>query len=139
MNKDTDPTGLRVIAQQEIELEELLKRVPTEHRGVLFERVLPNLHPQESTRRLELAYAEEWAEENDPRKHRPLLPSLLETHESDPRREFVPRTEREWQIACLVAATVIQFLPTSGGRSFQVSAFERGGGKLTYRLPETET
>jgi len=137
MGKDTAPTGQQVIAQQEVELEELGRRIPVEHRGVLFERVLPNLHPQENTRRLELAFAEEWAERNDPRRYRPLLPSLLETHESDPRREFVPRTEREWQVACLVAATVIQWLPTSSGCSLLVSAFERGGGKLNFQLPET--
>ncbi len=137
MSKDSGLPGLQAVARQEVTLETLLEKIPVEHRGVLFERVLEDFHPQENTRRLELAFAEVWAERNNPQMYRPLLPSLLETHEGNPRKEFVPATEREWQVACLVAATLFQFLPTTVGCNMLYEGFRRAGGKLWYELPET--
>lgn len=136
-SESAGPSGLQTIARQETELEELFEKIPPEQRGVLFERVLETFHPQENTRRLELAFAAEWASRNDPRRCSPLLERLLDTDESDPRKGFVPMTEREWQVAHLIAATVIQWLPTSGGCAFLHDAFRRGGGKFEYHLPET--
>ncbi|GEM_PF-4359173 len=109
--------------------------IPTKHRGVLFTRVLEGHHPQDNTRRLEAGFAEEWSIRN---KENHILESLLCTDENDPRREFVPRTEREWEVAHLVAATVVQWLPTSIGCSFLHGAFQRGGGGFKYRLPDYE-
>ena len=126
---DTRPQ-LRLAGGTDYEKDKL--GIPSRHRGVLFTRVLPGHHPQDNTRRLEAGFAEEWSE----RCKESLLERLLCTGENDPRREFVPRTEREWEVAHLVAASVIQWLPTSVGCSFLRSAFRRGGGDFKYRLPD---
>lgn len=124
--------GLGVIATLEINLEELGKKIPREHRGVHFERILENFHPQKNTCQMERGFAEEWAEENI-RNDR--LGKLLSTGEDDPRRGAAPRTKREWEVAYFVAATLIQWLPTSIGTSFLRCAFRRSGGSMTYTMP----
>ena len=127
---DTRP-HLKLIGGTDFEKNKL--GIPTQHRGVLFTRVLGGHHPQENTRCLEAGFAEEWSERN---KDYPLLERLLCTGEDDPQRRFVPQTPREWEVAHLVAASVIQWLPTSVGCSFLRSAFQRGGGGFKYRLPD---
>ena len=124
---------LKVVAGWEVELEEIFKKVSPEHRGVLFERVLKKFHPQENTRRLEKGFVEVWGELND---KVPMLTMLLHVGDQNPRESLLPKNEREWQIACLVAATVIQWLPTTIGCAFLRKAFERGGGEFSYKLPE---
>ena len=133
---ETVPSGLETVAKIDALLEDLYARIPPEHRGILFERVLQLFHPQENTRLLELAFAEMWAERNDEYRNN-LLCSLLATDENDARRDFVPKTKREWQVARLVAATLVQWLPTSVGCSFLHEGFKRGGGKFSYELPPT--
>jgi hypothetical protein len=131
---DTRPL-LKLVGGRDYEAKKL--GVPAQHRGVLFTRVLPGQHPQENTRCVEAGFVEEWSERN---KEDPFLEKLLSAAaEHDPRREFVPRTRRKWEIAHLAVATIIQWLPTSVGCSFLRSAFERGGGDLKYRLPDWDT
>jgi hypothetical protein len=127
-----------VITRIEAELEEILRNIPIEHRGVLFNRICKDFHPQRNTQKLEFAYMMEWAGLNNKDKNRPVLISLLTTDEIHPRRDLFPETEREWLLAQFIAATVIQWLPTTIGMSFQVSAFEKAGGKLNYQLPSDE-
>lgn len=129
---DTRP-HLRLVGGTDFEENKL--GIPKQHRGILFRRVLEGSLIQANTRRVEAGFAEEWSERN---KEAPLLERLLCTGQSDPRQEFIPRTEREWQVAHLVVATVIQWLPTSMGCSFLQSAFQRGGGDFKYRLPDWE-
>jgi len=128
---DTRPQ-LKLVGGTDFEKEKL--GIPPRHRGVLFTRVLQGHHPQDNTRCVEAGFAEEWSERN---KESHLLEQLLSRGtESDPRQGFIPRTEREWEVAHLVAATVVQWLPTSGGCSFLRSAFRRGEGDFKYRLPD---
>ena len=129
---DTRPQ-LKLVGGTDFEKKKL--GIPSKHRGVLFIRVLKGHHPQENTRRLEAGFVEEWSIKNNDLR---ILESLLCTDKNDSRREFVPRTEREWEVAHLVAATVIQWLPTSVGCSFLRSAFRRGEGEFNYRLPGCE-
>ena len=116
---DTRPQ-LKLVGGTDFEKKKL--GIPSKHRGVLFIRVLKGHHPQENTRRLEAGFVEEWSIKNNDLR---ILESLLCTDKNDSRREFVPRTEREWEVAHLVAATVIQWLPTSVGCSFLRSAFRQ--------------
>src|SRR3989344_3340754 len=129
---DTRP-HLKLVGGTDFEKEKL--SIPPRHRGVLFTRVLPKQHPQENARRVEAGFAEEWSWLN---QERPLLEQLLSTGEDDLRRSCVPRNQREWEVAHLVAATVIQWLPTSVGCSFLRSAFRRGDGDFRYRLSDWE-
>ena len=129
---DTRP-HLKLVGGTDFEAKKL--GIPPQHRGVLFARVLPKQHPQENTRCVEAGFAEEWSASN---QERPLLEQLLCTDEDDPRKNCVPRNQREWEVAHLVAATVIQWLPTSVGCSFLRSAFRRGNGDFRYRLPDWE-
>ena len=128
-------------AQQEL-LENLLEAIPVEHRGIFFERLLPAFNPQENTRKLKVAFSLLWAERNT-QTGDSLLTHLLHGHTiagqgPSPQEEFLPQTEREWRIACLVAATLIQWLPTSVGCDFLREGFKRAGGNLmtTPPLPE---
>lgn len=130
----------RIVEQVE-NLEAVLAQIPPEHRGVGFERVLESFHPQENTRRLELAFALSWASRNSEGSDN-LLVHLLHAatiagKEPDPRAAYLPQNEREWKVACLVAATLIQWLPTSVGCGFLCQAFEKAGGKFSYELPDT--
>lgn len=127
--------GLGTISQVELDLERILELIPEEHRGVLFERVMSNFAPETSSM-LELGFALEWAKENTGGKD--LLTSLLGTYEGDLRAYAVPKTEREWVVARLVAASIIQWLPTACGCSFLDIAFNRGGGSMSYTLPDPE-
>ena len=130
---DTRP-HLRLVGGTDFEKEKL--GIPPRHRGVLFTRILPGHHPQDNTRCVEAGFAEEWSERN--KEGRLLERLLLRDTEKDPRREFIPRTEREWEVAHLVAATVVQWLPTSVGCSFLRGAFQRGQGDFQYRLSDWE-
>lgn len=56
----------------------------------------------------------------------------------DPRVGVHPRTPREWEVAEFVAATIIQWLPTSVGCGFLKEAFTQGGGDVNYTLPEVD-
>ncbi len=130
---DTRP-HLKLVGGTDYEKEKL--GIPALYRGVLFTRVLPRHHPQQNTRLVEAGFAEEWSERNV--KDHLLEQLLLRDTENDPREEFIPRTAREWEVAHLVAATVIQWLPTSVGCSFLRCAFQRGSGDFKYRLPDWE-
>jgi hypothetical protein len=68
-----------------------------------------------------------------------LLPGILGNNGEDPQFDRLPKTEREWEVAELVAATLIQWLPTTAGCSFLQHAFDRGGGSMKYKLPGEET
>ncbi len=127
---DIDPQ-LRVVGGMDWEKGQL--GIPPQNRGVRFTRVLEGHHPQDNTRKLELGFAKEWSDQNGDGE---LLASLLLTDKDDPRRSAVPSTPREWEVARLVAATIIQWLPTSVGCSFLRGAFENGGGEFNYRLPD---
>ncbi len=120
---------LRLVGGTDYEKKKL--GIPVAHRGVMFSRILPGQHPQENTRLLEAGFVKEWSKECE----RYLLERLLNTDPDDPRRNFVPRNEREWEVAHLVAASIIQWLPTSVGCGFLDNAFRRGGGSFEYRLP----
>src|SRR3989344_6397780 len=105
-------------------LNAVLKEIPKEHRGILFERVFESFHPQENARRLELSFASLWAERNSEIGGN-LLPQLLSRDPTNPR---IPKTPREWDVAYFIAATLMQWLPTSIGCSFLANAFKNGGG-----------
>lgn len=128
--------GLGTVAQTELDLERLLELIPKEHRGIRFERVMKSFHPQENTSMLELGFAVEWALMNTEFRHQ--LYSILSSDPDDPREYAVPKTRREWEVAELVAASVIRWLPTSVGCSFLKEAFRRGGGSMSYELPDPE-
>ncbi len=131
--KNPSEQGLGKLAQNELELERILALIPEEHRGIRFERVLSSCHPQENTRMLELGFAIEWAMTNT---FRDQLGSVLAAEVDDPRLNAVPKTDREWEVAQLVAASIIRWLPTSVGCSFLQEAFRRGGGSMSYTLPD---
>jgi hypothetical protein len=131
--KDPLKAGLGILAQNLAELEGILALVPVEHRGIRFERVLNNFNPQDSTCMLERGFAIEWAEAN---KWRNQLGSILDGEANDPRIDAAPRTPREWEVAQLVAASLIRWLPTSVGCSFLQEAFKRSGGSMSYVLPD---
>lgn len=121
------------------DIEEMFEKIPSEHRGIMFRRIFEAFHPQENTRLLERSFAIAWAKENSGHGS-PILPSLLcaSVDDTDTRTGYLPRNEREWQIAYLVAATIIQWLPTTVGCAFLREAFEAGGGKLAYELPKVK-
>ena len=119
----------------------VLARIPPEHQGILFQRLFEGFHPQENTRRIELALAAEWAERNSEIGGN-LLVHLLHPHaasgkEPDPREADTPQSKRELMVAQLVAATIVQWLGTSIGMGFLQTAFRNAGGKLSYELPDT--
>ena len=120
----------------------VLTQIPEEHRGVLFERVFEGFNFQENTRRLELAFALLWARHNSETGGNRLVHLLhaqtIAGKEPDSRAKFLPKDEREWKVACLVAATIIQWLPTAVGASFMAEAFRQAGGTFTYELPNTD-
>ena len=128
---DTRPQ-LKLVGGTDYEKNKL--NISPKHRGVGFTRALKGQHPQENTRQLIMGFSEEWSkmgEEN-------FLEKLLCTGEVDPRQEFIPRDTREWEVAHLVAATIVQWLPTTIGCSFLKKGFQRGGGDFKYRLPDYE-
>lgn len=128
-----------VLDQQQRLLEHLFEVIPEEHRGFFFERLLPAFHPQENTRRLKVTLAILWAQRNSEAGGN-LLTHILHGHTiagqgPSAQQEFLPQTEREWKIACLVAATLIQWIPTAVGCGFLREGFERAGGKITIEFP----
>ncbi|MDQ5962915.1 MAG: hypothetical protein QG653_722 [Patescibacteria group bacterium] len=129
--------GQRSFAEMTVDLEELLKRIPEKHRGLLFERVLSTCHPSSSGCALERSLAEYWAycnrgETGD------LLATLLSPEVDDPRKDRVPKSPREWDVARLTAATLIQWLGSPVGRNFIREAVERAGGKISFQEPESK-
>ncbi|MFA5131892.1 MAG: hypothetical protein WC444_01035 [Candidatus Paceibacterota bacterium] len=127
--------GLGILSQNEIDLEKILEMVPVECRGLRFERVMRTFHPQEVTSMLELGFAIEWAQRNNGANNR-LLGTFLQADEDDPRKNSIPCTAREWEVAELVAATMVRWLPTAVGCSFLQAAFKQGGGSMNYTLPD---
>lgn len=118
----------------------VLKKIPAKHRGILFERIFRL--PQRKARRLERAFVELWAKQN-PEDYERLLVTLLfpknfPAETRDPRARSLPRTAREWEVAYLVAATLIQWLPTTCGMAFLQEAFKNAGGKLECELPHVD-
>lgn len=128
--------GLGILAQNELELTKILELIPIQHRGIRFDRVLSSVHPQENTRMLELGFAIAWALQNVECKSQ--LNSILAADVDDPRAYATPKTTREWEVAELVAASLIRWLPTSVGCCFLQEAFRRGGGSMSYNLPDPE-
>lgn len=114
--------------------ENLLEKIPIECRGVGFNRVFPTVHMQENTCRLQTGFVRMWAE----KYKESLLQSILRASDQDPQFARLPKTEREWEVAELVAATLIQWLPTTAGCGFLQHAFDRGGGSMKYKLPDEE-
>lgn len=129
--------GLGKIVEVELEITRILEKIPVQHRGLLFERVVRTFNAQAATSMLELGFALEWADMNSERGPRSsqILESLLLPESGDPRKGDVPKNEREWQVANLTASTLVQWLPTSVGTGFLWSAFKRGGGSFSYTLP----
>lgn len=127
-------SGLGALARMELELQRIFELVPTEHRGLRFERVMQNFHPQQNTCMLELGFAIEWALRNTGIQHQ--LYTNLATDSDDPRANAAPKTGRDWEVAELVAATTIRWLATASGCSFLQEAFKRGGGSMNYELPD---
>lgn len=130
--------GLGQVAQAELEITNAFETIPQEHRGLRFQRVFSNFNFSAKTSALEMGFAVVWAEQNSPNgpRHRPLLDSLMDCEADDPMKSRTPQSERDWQVAQLVAATLMQWLPTAIGTSFLEEAFRRGGASLTYTLPE---
>lgn len=113
--------------------DQIFDQILPQFRGLYFERLFAANNPQEPTRRLELASALLWVEKNT---HQHLLfSSLLTADSSNEKRGAIPQTEREWEIAELVAATLMQWIVTQNGTAFLQEAFRRAGGSLTYKLP----
>ncbi len=134
--KELSKNGLGTIAQSQLDVQRILDLIPQVHRGLRFERVLTSFHPQENTSMLELGFAIQWALENS--RTREILYSILVADADEPRAYAVPKTSREWEVAELVAATLIRWLPTSVGCCFLQEAFRRGGGSMGYVLPNPE-
>ncbi|MBP6888773.1 MAG: hypothetical protein KBC21_03655 [Candidatus Pacebacteria bacterium] len=116
------------------ECERLLLDIPIACRGARFERIFPRTTMQDNTRQLEAGFVNLWAE----KYKESLLPGILGNNGEDPQFARLPKTEREWEVAELVAATLIQWLPTTAGCSFLQHAFDRGGGSMKYKLPDEE-
>jgi hypothetical protein len=131
-----------ILSKELDELEKTFKLIPKQHRGVSFLRLFSQFHPYEDVRRVQLALAQVWAERNaDPGGH--LLTYLLHAAamndvETGTRTEFLPGTEREWNVACLVAATIIQWLGSPVGNRFLSEAFQKAGGTLTTTYPKVD-
>ena len=85
---------------------------------------------------LELGFALQWALENTGTKNQLYMNLVADS--DDPRAYAVPKTDREWEVAELVAASIIRWLPTSVGCCFLQEAFRRGGGSMSYELPNLE-
>lgn len=131
--QNPNQSGMQRLAEDQAELEVILGLIPETYRGIRFERVLSSCHPQENTRRLELGFALTWVLAH---RQRDQLGLILAAEAGDPRLSAVPLTEREWEVANLVAASVIRWLPTAVGCHFLQEAFQRGGGSMTYTLPD---
>jgi hypothetical protein len=129
---EADVPDLRVVGSP-------LIRIPQEHQGLSFSRVRPTVGPIEVSRMLELAFAEEWALSNGGRTSGPeVLYSLLSPDPDDAKQDLVPRTGREWLIAQMTAASVIQWLGTSVGTGFLHKAFNRAGGRIEVKYPKVD-
>ena len=128
------------VAEHKDNTEAVIAQIPEQHRGAMFERVLEAFHPQENTRRLELAFALIWAQRNSEMGGNLLTHVLhgatISGEEPGPHASFLPQNKREWDVACMVAATVVQWLPTSAGCSFMAEAFRKAGGTLNWELPD---
>jgi hypothetical protein len=118
-------------------LNELLQKIPEHHRGILFERVLAGFAPNTKTAALERGLAETWAKMNDI-ENAPLLERLLFRNDVEDfgQMDSAPQNNREWEIAYLVAATIIQWLGTPVGCAFLKEAFEKGGAQLEFKFKE---
>jgi hypothetical protein len=132
--------GRGTLAKAQSELEEMLAKVPLEHRGLLFSRVLTTTgHP--ISRKLERAFAIGWAEMNDDQKTSPILrvklqPSDYEGQDPSSREDCIPANEREWAVAEFAVATFMQWLGSAVGTAFLVRSFQQAGGNLQVTLPE---
>ena len=133
MNDSVPQNGLTKVILAELQAGQTLDQIPQGYRGLRFERLLQTVNSQEATRKLEVAFAILWVEKNTNGKS--LLSSLLATDSEDLRRGAIPEIDREWEVAELVAATLIQWIPTTVGMAFVQEAFQRAGGSLKYTLP----
>lgn len=122
-------------------LNAILAQVPVELRGASFQRTLEGFAMQENTRRIELALAILWAYRNSELGGNLLTHILhgatIAGREPDLQADLLPKSEREWKVANVAAASVIQWLATSVGCAFLQQAFKSAGGKLSYELPDT--
>jgi hypothetical protein len=119
----------------------VLDQIPPEHRSIEFERLMESVNPQENTRRIQLALALLWANRNAKDSDNLLTHILhgaaMHNREPSPRTDYLPKDKREWDVACLVAASLIQWLGTAAGSGFLRQAFRNAGGRLTVELPDT--
>ena len=115
----------------------LLGGIPPRHRGILFDEAVEKFLTQENVNRLEFIFSKLWAERNATRNICFLNPFLL-ANSSNPRKKSVPRTDREWEIVFMLAATFAQWLPTPSGRNFLCEGFGRGGIELTFGFPQQQ-
>lgn len=122
--------GIKAIA----EVEEVLSRIPPEHRGLSLERTLDSSAPNDVSRRFELALATEWARLNDSSRGKEMLVGIL-CRESGSLQypNGFRRVKRRDQ---LVAASVIQWLGTRMGECFLRDAFRKAGGDCAITYPQ---
>ena len=125
-------TGDRVIAADIAEIESLLALIPPAYRGLRFNRLVSTLGATEVTRLLEVSFATTWYEHN---RYDNRFVRLLSPGAEDQKKGSAPRTEREWEVAELVAATLIQWLATPVGTALFFQAFRAAGGEITHKLP----
>ena len=127
---ESAPPHLEIVAG--LDIEENNTGIPATHRGLRFMRTLKSLYPEDITTPVEEALARLWSDRNI---RNSLLGQLLSADRDNPRRGLIPVTDREWDVAHLVAATLIQWLATQEGCWFLEEAFKKSGGELTFRLP----
>lgn len=130
---------MNALTDQLRELNNILDQVPPEHRGVSFERVFRESNPYECTQLLERAFAILWAKRNGAEgllTHIMHAPTI-DGGEQGPRAEFLPQNKREWDVTLFAAASIMQWLATPTGLTFQREAFRMAGGSMTYTLPKT--
>lgn len=134
---NSDDTVLKGIVT---EVTGIIDQIPVNHRGLEFRRAYLKYHESDVSQKLELAFAREWAKRNTSTCSPAVLYSLMadaSNHASDPdpRSHCIPKTEREWEVAELVAATIVQWLGTQNGTSMLIEAFESAGGTLKVGYP----
>ncbi len=121
--------GIKAIA----EVEEVLSKIPPEHRGLSLERTLNSSAPNDVSRRFELALATQWARLNDPTRNKEMLVSILCRESSS--LQYPNGFRKVKRRDQLVAASVIQWLGTRVGECFLYDAFRDAGGNCSITYP----
>ena len=108
----------------------LAGKVPPRNQGIHFEDLLlADNEMRTDEQRVGRALAVLWARRN---AENSFLCRLL-ANDTSSRSSEIARTLREWDVAYLTAATIIQWIGTPDGMSFLKEAFASGGGSLEHR------